>query len=341
MNNLLNFLIIILRQGEIMRTSSRISHMSIASLARNQSCIGSLSDLSLATLPPERFASEISDSMLCCLCQMVSPDPVYLLCCHNKFYCYKCITSDRPKDCATIVCPSCTVPVNVKTLTRNDHLRKTVHSLKTVYCEFSSAGCKNLSTIESINDHVDVCVYQPSPCENVGCDKVCLLKDWTWHCKVSCPKRRINCSACEVLITADEIDTHDCENVLEDFKKYQIAELEVLCHLFKEDYMKMMRPQSSRAVKFSDIYEQKNLKSQLDAFAALKYKLMMMNEDDEVHDSLGHSVHHGTWRCSVIDCRVPHEEHNFNKPFPDGNRHIFFWDCCLSDKHDTLNCDKV
>lgn len=323
------------------RTLSRLSHLSNFSLMNSQSYLGSLADSSAATLPSERFSCGINENMLCCLCNMVSPDPVYLLCCHNKFYCYKCITSDRPKDCPMIVCPSCTVPVNAKTLTRNDNLRKTIRSLKTVKCEFSSSGCAILCTIETIDDHVDICAYQPSPCENSGCEKICLLKDWTWHCKVICPKRSIKCSAsCNSFITADEIDTHDCENVLEDFKLYQLSELEVLCSLFKEELTEKGELKNTKAVAFSDQQEQKNLKSLLDSFSALKYKILM-NADDEVHDSLGQSVHHGSWRCSVLNCKIPHENHDFKKSFSDGNRHIFFWDCCLSNKNKTLNCEKI
>ena len=316
-----------------MRALSRVSYSN--SVVHNMSFLGSLDMLCGVALPRERFTGGITDDMICLACERVSPDPVYLLCCHNKYYCYKCLVGDR-KDCPTIVCPSCTVPVNSKTLTRNDTTRSAVYSLKTVICEHSDAGCKVLSSIDTISDHVDSCLCQPVPCENKSCDQVCLLKDWTWHCKVKCPKRVTRCvGSCHSFITAEEVDTHDCDNVLRGYSKYREDELEILCRLFRDEHPDM--------IVTHDLIDPANAGQNFSAlarkFSALKFQLQLLNRDDDKHDQLGRAIHHGSWRCSVLDCKSSYCDHDFRKTFPDGNRHIYFWDCCLNDNQKTVNCD--
>ena len=317
-----------------MRAASRISHVSTYSIGNNYSFLGSL-ELTAESLPKERFASGITEEMLCLICGLVSTDPVYVLCCPKKYYCYRCIVGDR-KDCPTIICPSCTIPINSRTLTRNDNLRNVIYSLKTIGCDFANSGCSTYSTIDTINNHVDCCPYQPSPCINKGCTEVCLLKDWEWHYKVKCPKRQTRChGSCHSLIYADEIYIHDCDNVLRDFKSYQQEEINLMCKLFREDAQNVTTMEDR-----VNHWHQKREKDRLAAsFSNMKYKLMLLNEDDELHDSLGNNIHHGKWRCSSLNCAIPYRKHDFNKPFIDGKRHIFFWDCCLNAYEDTTTCD--
>lgn len=317
-----------------MRAISRLSHASSYGVCNNVSFLGSL-DLVGESLPKERFASGVTDEMICLICELVSVDPVYVLCCPRKYYCYRCIVGDR-KDCPTIICPSCLIPVNSRTLTRNDSLRNTIFSLKTILCDYVNAGCSTLSTVDTINNHVDSCQFQPSPCINRGCTEICLLKDWEWHYKVKCPKRQTRCSgSCHSLIHADEIDLHDCDNVLKEFKSYQQEEIELMCRLFREE----TQIPHTLADRVDHWHAQKQNQQLAASLSTLKYKLMLLNEDDEVHDSLGNIVHHGKWRCSNLECKLPYKEHDFTKHFADRKRHIFFWDCCLNDNENTTTCD--
>jgi len=317
-----------------MRALSRLSHASTYSISNNVSFLGSL-DLMGECLPRERFASGITDEMLCLICGLVSADPVYVLCCPKKYYCYRCIVGNR-KDCPTIICPSCTIPINSRTLTRNDNLRIAIYALKTVVCDYADSGCSIYSTVDTINNHVDSCPYQPSSCINKGCTEVCLLKDWEWHYKVKCPKRQTRCNgSCHSLIYADEIDFHDCDNTLRDFKHYQLEELYLMCQLFKQD----SQIYSTTEDRVHHWYLQREKDRLAASFSAMKYNLMLVNEDDEVHDSLGHVIHHGKWRCSSLECTMPYEQHDFSISFLDGKKHIFFWDCCLNDNMETTRCD--
>ena len=36
----------------------------------------------------------------------------------------------------------------------------------------------------------------------------------------------------------------------------------------------------------------------------------------------GHVIHNGDWRCSVIDCDLKFEKHNYNQAFSDGHRYF-------------------
>lgn len=322
-----------------MRASSRLSYVSSYGLTNSASILGSL-DLAGVALPKERFTSGVSDQMICLICKLVSSDPVFLLCCHTNFYCYKCILGDKKDNPGTIICPSCSTPVNSRTLTRNDNLRNTIYSLRSVICDYASRGCTVLNNIDTINDHVEICVYQPVPCTNTNCIKICNLKDWEWHIKVDCAKRTTRCvGSCHELITADQIDEHDCDNVVHNFRQYQIDEIETLGAVFREEISASLQPNN-----ISDRVDEWHLQQEMEriarSFSAMKYKQLILNEDDEVHDALGHLVHHGQWRCSSLDCTLPFSGHDFNKTFPDGMRHIFFWDCCLNDNAGSVSCDK-
>lgn len=316
----------------VMRPLSRVSYASTFSVINNASFLGSL-DLVGECLPKERFVSGATDEMVCLTCNLVSTDPVYMLCCPKRFYCYKCLVGER-KDCPTIVCPSCQIPINARAVTRNDSMRNAVFSLKTVTCDYFNAGCSVLSTVETISDHVEGCEYQPSPCINRGCTEICLLKDWEWHYRVKCPKRQIRChGSCHSYIYADEIDYHDCDHVVEDFREYQNEEIILMYHLFHDD------DQSNLGSRFQNWHDQQQNDKLAITMEALRHKLMLLNEDDEVHDSLGHVIHHGRWRCSSLKCDLPFEKHDYSKTFPDNKHHIFFWDCCLNDCPDSTTCD--
>lgn len=319
-----------------MRALSRMSYGSTNVSTTNLSRIESLA-LDGQCLPKERFASGVTNEMLCLLCDLVSCDPVFILCCPTKYYCFKCLVGDR-KDCRTIICPSCQIPQVSKTITRNDTLRNATYALNTIVCEFVSSGCSVYSSVDTINNHVDSCPYQPSPCINAGCNEICLLKDWEWHYKVECPKRQTRChGSCLSLLHADEIDIHDCDNVIRDFKSYQKEELNLMCRLFNTEDRTEDSTLEDRVYDWHDQREEDRLARSM---SAMKHQLVMLNEDDEVHDSLGKVIHHGKWRCSSLDCAIPYEEHDFNREHQDdGKRHIFFWDCCLNDKNVSTSCD--
>jgi len=295
-------------------------------------------------LPPSRFVDEVNLQMVCLMCEMVSPDPVYLLCCHTKYYCRKCLIVDRHQP---IMCPSCQVPANVKTVTRNDTLRNAIYNLK-AQCEYASVGCKALYTIDQITDHVDTCVYQPTNCENKGCFEAILLKNWVQHCKMECPKRQVQClGSCSLLITAGEIDTHDCDGVLKDLIDYQQSETNILLKLFKEQHelhMSLLRKTSSEEIT-KKVNERLLLRQVQENVLEDNMRLMrdnmrhMLLAEDKTHDELGHVIHNGDWRCSVFDCELPHSKHDYSKKFSDGKRHIFFWDCCLSGDGKSKKCE--
>lgn len=297
-------------------------------------------------LHPSRFVDEVTAPMICLLCELVMPDPCYLLCCHNKFYCRKCLIVDKLG--IPVLCPSCQVPANVKTVTRHDMLRQSIYNLQAL-CEYHTVGCKVLSTIDNISDHIDTCIYQPTNCENRGCYDELLLKDWVKHCKMECPKRQVQCmGSCSSMITAGEIDTHDCDGVLKDLINYQQSETNILLKLFKEQHELHMATML-RTGSYEEMTKKVNERLLLrqvqtnvldDNMRVMRENMRnMLLSDEKKHNELGHVIHNGDWRCSVIDCDLKFEKHNYNQAFTDGHRHIFFWDCCLSGNKNCQKCD--
>ena len=74
-------------------------------------------------------------------------------------------------------------------------------------------------------------------------------------------------------------------------------------------------------------------------YAQMQLELLALPSEDLIHGPLGEELHHGRWRCSVLECDQEMGEHRKLKP--DGMRHIFFWDCCLSGNECSTRCEVV
>lgn len=136
---------------------------------------------------------------------------------------------------------------------------------------------------------------------------------------------------------------------LPDLIKNQIDEFEVVSSLFKEQHLEHLRQQQEAdlAGRVNDrlLIRVANEKQVRDSLQSLRGRVARLEQESVVTSSSPHSggvvtsssSHSGRWRCSVMSCKLREHQHKY--PFWDGNRHIFFWDCCLSDDRASDKCD--
>jgi hypothetical protein len=130
---------------------------------------------------------------------------------------------------------------------------------------------------------------------------------------------------------------------LEDLLKNQSADIEVLSQLFKEQHLEHVRQLENEEV--DDLTRQVNDRllirlanqNQVDESLTELREQIALLEQQEIGDKDG--GHSGSWRCSVMSCSLEQSDHDYSLPFEDGKRHIFFWDCCLSDDRMSQKCD--
>ena len=132
---------------------------------------------------------------------------------------------------------------------------------------------------------------------------------------------------------------------LEDLIKNQTDDIEVLSQLFKEQHEEHIRQQASqgpydlsREVNDRLLIRLANQNQMDESLTQLREQIALLEQEGEErgNDASGHS---GQWRCSVMTCDVEQSDHDYTQPFEDGNRHIFCWDCCLSDERESQTCD--
>lgn len=129
---------------------------------------------------------------------------------------------------------------------------------------------------------------------------------------------------------------------LEELIKSQSDDIEVLTQLFKEQHEEHLRQSSekpedqlTRQINDRLLIRAANEKQADESLNSLKEQVALLEQrkKEEV------SGHEGKWRCSVMNCTMPQDKHDYSQPFEDDNRHIFFWDCCLCGDENSPKCD--
>ena len=147
---------------------------------------------------------------------------------------------------------------------------------------------------------------------------------------------------------------------LEDLLKNQSQDIEVLAELFKEQHEEHLRQQQgselNRQISDRLLIRKANQNQVNESLKGLREHVATLEQEageggrggggggggggeGGEGGGGGDCGHTGTWRCSVMSCGLKQSSHDYTQPFKDGNRHIFFWDCCLSDDKHSPKCD--
>ncbi|KAL5265309.1 hypothetical protein ACHWQZ_G006146 [Mnemiopsis leidyi] len=128
---------------------------------------------------------------------------------------------------------------------------------------------------------------------------------------------------------------------LEDLLKNQSQDIEVLAELFREQHEEHLRQEQgselNRQISDRLLIRKASQNQVYESLKGLREHVATLEE--KAGGGEGDSGHSGTWRCSVMSCGLSQSSHDYSQPFKDGNRHIFFWDCCLGDDKDSPKCD--
>ena len=133
---------------------------------------------------------------------------------------------------------------------------------------------------------------------------------------------------------------------LEDLLKNQSQDIEVLAELFKEQHEEHLRQEQgselNRQISDRLLIRKANQNQVNESLKGLREHVATLEQEaggGGGGGGEGECGHTGTWRCSVMSCGLKQSSHDYTQPFKDGKRHIFFWDCCLSDDKDSPKCD--
>ncbi|XP_064635487.1 TNF receptor-associated factor 6-like [Lineus longissimus] len=182
------------------------------------------------------FVPPLDTKHQCQICMLALREPYQTQCGHR--FCHSCILRwirQRP-----------TCPMDNKTLTEDmlypDNFAKREIFLLKVRCKNKSRGCSSVMELNYYEDHQPVCPYGLIPCP-LGCGMDVKVKDVEKHEKYmcvlrryecnecgdqltyqkvgehqnTCPKSKIPCRFCQVIMTRDKLDHHqrkECPEVL-------------------------------------------------------------------------------------------------------------------------------
>ena len=130
---------------------------------------------------------------------------------------------------------------------------------------------------------------------------------------------------------------------LDDLFQNTSDEIEVLAQLFRDQHSEHLRQQGlglSRHLADRLLIRSANQSQASESLDSLRQHVYVIQEREEGEEREREDTEHsGKWRCSDMACTREFANHDYSQPFPDGKRHIFFWDCCLSDDMDSKKCD--
>ena len=155
-------------------------------------------------------------------------------------------------------------------------------------------------------------------------------------------ERKLGTSGSEGVVTSGSQSGDLHEVSLNHLIQNQTDEIEVLAQLFKAQHSEHMQQQSKGLPR--DLTDRLLIRaaSQLQAketFDSLRHHVMGVREQEKRKEKEKDGGHSGSWRCTDMSCTASFDEHHHLQPFPDGKRHIFFWDCCLSGDKNLKQCD--
>ena len=153
-----------------------------------------------------RFEEEVSEDLLCSICQEVPKDP--RLCQHkDHIFCFSHISRHLIENSQT--CPVCRNPLNQETLRRpTGFLKNYLGDLK-IKCDHHERGCPVYVRLENLQRHVKECGYAPVMCANEGCGAEVNRRDFEMHEKYFCLFRLVKCHDCKsITVGKNQLKMH-------------------------------------------------------------------------------------------------------------------------------------
>ncbi|KAJ6235859.1 tnf receptor associated factor [Anaeramoeba flamelloides] len=175
-----------------------------------------LYDLKNSTVPTLDYVStNISDSLICHLCQKPFFDPVDCPCSHT--FCSLCIT-DYLKNSTQPKCPICSQSLNRGDLNPTHILIYNLVNELIVRCSNKLQGCTAEVKRIDLEKHSHECQFRTVSCPNKGCTEKILAKDLEQHLEV-CGFKRVVCpnKGCGQIFNSEELQEHltECLYTLE------------------------------------------------------------------------------------------------------------------------------
>lgn len=169
-----------------------------------------------------RFVKEdqIMDMFICKICHGVSREPYETLCCNNTF-CKSCIDKSSAKWKKR--CPICRSLLEIAVAVQ---IHRSIKCLD-VYCEYEKDGCKWVGQVETIEKHLEECLYYPIPCEYhiVGCKDKIPRNFQIKHNQKNMKKHFILVSGCSKELNDTKTQLKNAKDELNDAKKQLKKEL--------------------------------------------------------------------------------------------------------------------
>ena len=238
----------------------------------------------------ERFETPVSKRFHCSYCLHVFKDPV--MCRRNQHtFCRGCITSHLENQRR---CPVCNDELTLETLTDPPRILTECLSELKIRCEFYERGCHEISALQGLERHVELCGYAVAKCSNEGCDVEVNKRDLIHHEFVECEHRKLRCHNCERLSKdVDELKrsfiavSRDMEKQLDTTCKNLYAAVEIKLDSFLKNFDFKMKEQQKnmdctlKALKRNNNSVEDNLKELEKIVETLPKKSRVESDDDD------------------------------------------------------------
>lgn len=143
----------------------------------------------------EDVQEQVTNYLDCGICLNVLEKPVECNTCRRSF-CKTCVEEYVAlcQNKAKVLCPNCR---NEPFSTGEAHpmLKRALTKL-TVKCENAARGCKEMIHYDDIDQHRKECLFVEMICQNFGCEKRLLRKEFAEHDQ-ACEFRVVRCSKCD------------------------------------------------------------------------------------------------------------------------------------------------
>ena len=155
----------------------------------------------------KNYLNSLGDIYKCSLCQKIMLNPVECELCGHDF-CFNCLNSSN-------------CPFGCKTKKINKASLSIYNILNNIKFKCANIGCTESLEYSEVEKHFKECPYQRIKCENEGCDKIILRKDYLHHNKNECEYSKIKCKFCLNEFIKKEIDKHEkeCELIYKEKEK--------------------------------------------------------------------------------------------------------------------------
>ena len=163
----------------------------------------------------ERFEREVDNKLLCPICSSVLKDPVQ--CQNEHYFCRSCIKKHLHENSET--CPMCQDHLTEETLTKPPRLLTNMLECLKIRCDHAKRGCRELTKLEFLHQHVKSCGYSPTRCTNSGCSQVINQHEKERHENQFCPFGMFVCDDCKEQVLRKSRSVHPC------FIKKEVDEL--------------------------------------------------------------------------------------------------------------------